>query len=176
MSRLSLILCSLLFAVVVKAEHSDLDKRELGQLLCRCEGPGESLYPRRLNQETEVENENRQLSAKLSNGFYMIDGIRVLPASDNACSSGSFRHRHLHQDHIHMTEEDKEELVAELEQMDENESILRPDKMRKLPYSNGYGYGYGYNYGYGYGSKGGKGGKGSKGSKGGKSVSRLQND
>ena len=158
MPRLSLILCSLLFAIVVKAEHSDLDNRELGQLMCRCECAGENLYPRRLDHEAEVEHENRQLSSTLSNGFYMIDGIRVLPASDTACSSGSYRHRHLHQDHIHMTEEDKEELVTELEQMDENESIVRPDKMRKLPYSNGYGYGYGH------------------GSKGGKSVSRVQND
>jgi hypothetical protein len=163
MPRLSLILCSLLFAVVVKAEHSDLDHRELGQSLCRCEAHGESLYPRRLDQETEVENENRQLSAMLSNGYYMVDGIRVLPASDTACSSGSFRNRQLHHSYSHMTEEDKEELEAELEQMDENEGIVRPDKMRKLPYSNGYGYGY---YGYGYG----------KGSKGSKSVSRVQND
>jgi hypothetical protein len=159
MPRLSLILCSLLFAVVVEAERSDLDNRELGQLLCRCEAPGESLYPRRLDQDAEVENENRQLSTMLSNGYYMIDGIRVLPASDTACSSGSFRERHLHQSYIHMTEEDKEELEAELEQMDENEGIVRPDKMRKLPYSNGYGYGYNYGYGYGY-----------------KSVSRVPND
>jgi hypothetical protein len=166
MTRFALLLCSLLFAVSVKAEHSDLDNRDLGQLLCRCEAPGESLYPRRLDQEAEVDNgesENRQLSTVLSNGYFMVDGIRVLPASNTACSSGSFRHRHLHQSLINTTEEDKEELEAELEEMDENEGVVKPDKMRKLPYRTGYGYGYGYNR-YGYGSKGSK------------SVSRVQRD
>jgi hypothetical protein len=164
MTRFALLLCSLLFVVSVKAEHSDLDNRDLGQLLCRCEAPGESLYPRRLDQEAEVDNgesENRQLSTVLSNGYFMVDGIRVLPASNTACSSGSFRHRHLQQSHIHTTEEDKEEL----EQMDENERAVKPDKMRKLPYRTGYGNGYGYGYNrYGYGSKGSK------------SVSRVQRD
>jgi hypothetical protein len=158
MTRFSLLLCSLLFAVSVKAERSDLDNRDLGQLLCRCEAPGEILYPRRLDQEAEVDNENsenRQLSTVLSNGYYMVDGIRVLPASNTACSSGSFRHRQMHQSLIHITEEDKEELELELQQMDENEAFVKPDKMRKLPYNTGYGYGYnGYNgYGYSKGSK-----------------------
>ena len=51
----------------------------------------------------------------------------------------------MHQSHIHMAEEDKEELEAQLEQMDENEDVVKPYKIRKLPYSTGYGYGYGYN-------------------------------
>jgi hypothetical protein len=126
----------LLFVVSVKAERSDLDNRDLGQLLCRCEAPGESWYPRRLDREAEVDNgesEKRQLSAVLSNGYYMVDGIRVLPASNTAYLSGSFRHRHMHQSHIHMAEEDKEELEAQLEQMDENEDVVKPDKIRKLP-------------------------------------------
>jgi hypothetical protein len=86
MKRVSLLICSLLFAVSVKAEINDREHRDLGQL-------------------------QKELKAALG---------------------------------------------AELEQMDENGGILKPDKMRKLPYSSGYGYGreYEYGYGYGYGYKG----------------------
>jgi hypothetical protein len=87
-------------------------------------------------------------------GFYVIDGIRVLPTSDAACSSDAVRHRrnrrNLQQSYTHMNEEDKVELVAELDQMEKNEGIFKPDKIRKLPHSNGHdGHGFvGYRYDY----------------------------
>jgi hypothetical protein len=139
MKRVPLLLCSLLFAVSVTAEINDRDNRDLGQLMCRCEAPGEHLYTRRLDQETVVfdDNDNTNDNRNRKLGLYVINGVRVLPSSDTACSS----HRDLEESYIHMNEEDKEELKAaleaELEQMDENENIFKPDKMRKLPYSSG---------------------------------------
>jgi hypothetical protein len=131
MTRLSLLLCSLLVAVPVKAAHKDLDHRGLDELQCRCEVSPEHLYnTRRLATRLD---QNEEVGAVFHNGIYVIDGIRLLPTSDTACSSGSVRHRrNLQQSYTHMNEEDKAELVAELAQMDENEDIFKPDKMRKL--------------------------------------------
>jgi hypothetical protein len=154
MKRVVLFLCSLLFAVSVKAEISDHDNRGLGQAKCRCEAPGENLYNRRLDQETAVfdddddDNDNhnhRQLPFLSSSPYFVINGVQVLPSSNAACSS--------HRDMEESNEEDKE-LEAELEQMDENESIVRPDKLRNLKVKS---------------SKG-------KGSRSGKSVSCVQNE
>jgi hypothetical protein len=133
MKRVVLFVCSLLFAVSVKAEISDHDNRGLGQAKCRCEAPGENLYNRRLDQETAVfdddddDNDNRnhrQLPFLSSSPYFVINGVQVLPSSNAACSS----HRNMEESN----EEDNEEHFAELEQMDENESIFKPDEMRKL--------------------------------------------
>jgi hypothetical protein len=181
MRAVPFLLCSLLFAFSVKAEINDNDDRDLGQAKCRCEAPGENLYNRRLDQETDAfddddngnsnDTQDRHLGFVLSsNRNYVINGVQVLPSSDAACSSAR---RDLEESNIHMNEED----TAELEQMDESEGIFQPDRMRKLPYSDGYesdGYEYrkgskgskGSN-GYGYGYKGGS-------SKSKSSVSRVQ--
>jgi hypothetical protein len=144
MKRVSLLIFSLLFAFTVKAEINDRDHRDMGQLQCRCEASGENLYTRRLEQETVAFDDNDNTHQNRQLGLYVVNGVGVLPSSDTACSSN----RDLKESYIHLNEEDKEELKAaleaELEQMDENEGILKPDKMRKLPYSNGYGYEYGY--------------------------------
>jgi hypothetical protein len=82
MKQVSLLLWSLLFAVSAEAKkHNDLDNRSLqDEMLCRCEAMYEDLYDdRRLQEEN----------------YYVIDGIRILPPSDPACSIGSFRHRKL---------------------------------------------------------------------------------
>jgi hypothetical protein len=166
----------LLFAVSVKADHNNLDNRDLSRLQCRCEAPGENLYNRRLDQETDAfddndnsnDNQDRQLVLFSSNGYYIIRGVQVLPSSNAACSS----RRDLEESYIHMNEED----TAELEQMDVSEGIFKSDKTRKLPYSDGYEYGYALR-------KGSKGSKGSNGygyvykgssSNGQNSVSRVQ--
>ena len=82
MKQVSLFLWSLLFAVSVEAkkQNGGLDNRSLQDgMLCRCEAMYEDLYDRRLQEEN----------------YYVIDGIRILPPSDPACSIGSFRHRKL---------------------------------------------------------------------------------
>jgi hypothetical protein len=157
MKRVVFSLCSLLFAfsVSIKAEISDHDNRCLSEAKCRCEAPGENLYNRRLDQETAVfddddddntnDNRNRQLPFLSSSPYFVINGVQVLPSSNAACSSN----RNMEESN----EEDKKELLAELEQMNENESIFKPDEMRKL-----------------------KGSKGGKGGKSGKSVSSVHND
>jgi hypothetical protein len=136
MKRVLLSLCILLFAISVKAEIEDHANRGLGQEYCRCEEP----VDRRLDQETAVfddeddgntnDNRNRQLPYSYYSPYYSSyydDGIKVLPSSNAACSSG----RNMEENN----EEDKEELFTELEEMDENGSILKPDEMRKLSVS-----------------------------------------
>ena len=130
MKRVVFSLCSLLFAVsvLVKAEISDHDNRGLGQAMCRCEAPGENLYNRRLDQETAVfdddDNRNRQLPFLSSSPYFVINGVQVLPSSNAACSS----HRNMKESN----EEDIERPSAELEQMDDHESIFKSDETRKL--------------------------------------------
>jgi hypothetical protein len=84
MKRVLLLLYSLLFAVSsVEAKHNHrhkhnhLDSRGLDEQLCRCEASYEDLYD------------------EVNEDFYVIDGIRVLPRSDTACSSGDTRHLRL---------------------------------------------------------------------------------
>jgi hypothetical protein len=89
MKQVSLLLCSLLFAISVKAKkHNYLDNRSLqDEMLCRCEAMYEDLYTRRL-EEAETDDDGIV-------NYYVIDGIRVLPPSDPACSIGSSRRRKL---------------------------------------------------------------------------------
>jgi hypothetical protein len=81
MKQVSLLLCSLFFAVSVQAKkHNYLDNRSLqDEMLCRCEAMYEDLY----TDDDEIVN------------YYVIDGIRILPPSDPACSIGSSRRRKL---------------------------------------------------------------------------------
>lgn len=94
MKRVSLLLCSLLLAVTVEAKkkHNHLDNRGLDEMMCRCEAMYEDMYTRRLDEEVELDDGG--IASGVVN-YYVIDGIRVLPPSDPACSIDSFRHRKL---------------------------------------------------------------------------------
>jgi hypothetical protein len=84
MKQVSLLLCSLIFASEAK-KHDYLDSRSLqDEMMCRCEAMYEDLYTPRLEEDVDG-----------MDNYYVIDGIRILPPSDPACSIGSFRRRKL---------------------------------------------------------------------------------
>jgi hypothetical protein len=135
MRQVALLLCALFVAASVKAEHN------VPQLLCRCEASYENLYNRRLDQENDNDNDNRQLGVVFSDGFYTINGIRVLPPYSSECSNSlpaGGGHRNLQQSFSDVNEELKAELEAELEQMEENQDILTPGTRRSLSFGGSF--------------------------------------
>lgn len=77
------LLCSLLLVSLVTADESHNDKRSLQVVLCRCEKKAESLYNRRLRGFDE--NHRNLGTFQDSQGYYIVDGIRVLPLDDEDC-------------------------------------------------------------------------------------------
>jgi hypothetical protein len=92
MKQVSLLLCSLLFAISAEAKkHNYLDNRSLrDEMMCRCEAMYEDLYTPRLEEVVDG-----------TDNYYVIDGIRILPPSDPACSIGSLRRRKLQVSRVH---------------------------------------------------------------------------
>ena len=67
---------------------NDLDGRNLGQELCRCEADWENFYKRRLEDATEEHPRQRELyhhydytDTYLEDGYYVIEGVKVIPRS-----------------------------------------------------------------------------------------------
>jgi hypothetical protein len=93
------LLCSLLLVSVVTADERHNDERGLHVVLCRCEKKKENLYNRRLRGFDE--NHRNLETFQDSQGYYIVDGIRVLPLDDEDCvgenkrKSNIFDHRQL---------------------------------------------------------------------------------
>jgi hypothetical protein len=132
------LLCSLLLATIVTADERQNDERGLQVVLCRCEKRKEKLYNRRRLRGGDEKHRNLE-TFQDSQGYYIVDGIRVLPRDDADCkgakkrkNSNIFDNRQLRSIEDE-TDEQETQLDEEVtEGKAEDGEGLEPDTQREL--------------------------------------------
>lgn len=132
------LLCSLLLVSLVTADESHNYKRSLQVVLCRCEKKADNLYNRRLRGFDES---YRNLGTfQDSSGYYIVDGIRVLPLDDEDCvgkkkiKANIFDNRQLRNVHDETDEQEMElnEEVTRGDGTEEDGENMQPNLERRL--------------------------------------------